>query len=216
MAARSNGKAGNTPSTGIRKAAKAKPAPATPKSFTSPPAKSAAASTSLPHRGSESKSTSTNLFSDLPKPVKAFSGLFDLYEKPDGSFRAEFGPKTAAIFHQLSWNLNNPEADLSKGLLFLIAGIDGMEPPDIPAPIQLAPLGGSNKHQIHPAATKVASYAALFREALNNLDAAIGRDLRSLTNETIPSVERNKAKKRLQSQFNHTLGPSFRRKHPKP
>ena len=59
MAARSNKKAGGTPttrSTGTPAPAKAKPSPATPKSSSSPPAKSAAALGSRPRRGSEGNS----------------------------------------------------------------------------------------------------------------------------------------------------------------
>ena len=205
MAARSNTKAGNTPSTGTRKAAKTKPSPATPQSSSSPPAKSDVTSRSPLRPGCESKPATPNLFSYGPQPVNDFSGLFDLYEEPDGCFRAELGRKTAPFFRQLSWKLKESEAALSYALMLLTGGIHELTLPEIPAPIQLVPFGRSNIYQIHAAATKVAAFADFYRDLIKKLHAAIGEDYTSLADEETPSAARQKAKKRLKSQFSHVL-----------
>ena len=67
------------------------------------------------------------LFSDLPRPIKSWDGMFDLYQESDGSFRAEFGRETAPLSLLLQWKIDSRERDTSFALM-LIAGVDAKSP----------------------------------------------------------------------------------------
>lgn len=62
---------------------------------------------------------STILSDALPKPLKSWQGTFDLYQNPDGSFRAEFGAELVRLEWGLRWKLDPAERQLAGALIML-------------------------------------------------------------------------------------------------
>lgn len=151
-------------------------------------------------------STGKTILSHLSQPVKKFSDLFDLYENPDGTFRAELGPRTLRRSHALHWKLSPIEGDLARAMIALTVLPGSIMEIDIPEPKDMLPFGSSNIFEIHRAAKQVQAMADMLNKGIiAPLHTILGKEVECLADPKNTPAQRKKAKRALQQRIQKAL-----------
>jgi hypothetical protein len=133
--------------------------------------------------------------------LKSWPGMFDLYQNPDGAYRAELGNKTAPREVRLRWKIDAVEWELAKALILLSGEMPTISY-DIPAPKSLIPFGGSNIIEVHAAAQKVKANANMLSMfIIDPLRTSLADEVKRLADPVSTQAQRTKAKRTLQQRF---------------